>query len=76
MRSDHGGVGLNTMTPGELASLLVTMGCPRERSLEMAGQLDKRARQLAEQKSKSYEEAIAHLLNLMKQGWAAKGKGS
>jgi hypothetical protein len=41
----------------------------------MANQLDKRARQLAEQKAKSYEEAMTHLLNLMKQGWAARGPG-
>ena len=59
----------------ELASLLVTLGCPAEKSLEMAGQLDKRARQLAGQEGKSYEEAMAHLLNLMKQGWAANEKG-
>ena len=51
------------------------MGCPQEKSTEMAAQLDKRARQLAEQKGKSYEEAIAHLLNLMKQGWAARERG-
>ena len=59
----------------ELASLLVALGCPAEKSLEMAGQLDKRARQLAGQKGKTYEKAMAHLLNLMKQGWAAKEKG-
>ena len=41
----------------------------------MASQLDKRAKQLAKQKNKSYEEAMAHLLNLMKQGWAAQAKG-
>ena len=65
---------LTTMNLSELASLLVTLGCPAEKSLEMAGQLDKRAGQLAEQKGKTYEEAMAHLLNLMKQGWAAKEK--
>jgi F0F1-type ATP synthase membrane subunit b/b' len=59
----------------ELAALLVTVGCPQEKSLEMAAQLDKRAKQLAEEKRKSYEEALAHLLALMKQGWAAKEKG-
>ena len=42
----------------------------------MAAQLDKRARQLAEHKSRSYEEALAHLLGLMRQGWAAKEGGS
>ena len=55
----------------ELAAWLVTLGCPAEKSLDMAGQLDKRARQLAGQKGKSYEDAMGHLLNLMKQGWAA-----
>ena len=59
----------------ELASLLVAMGCPEQKSAEMAAQLDKRARQLAEQKNRSYEEALAHVLGLMRQGWAAKAKG-
>ncbi len=51
------------------------MGCPEGKSLEMAQQLDKRARQLAEQRNSSYEAEMIHLLNLMKQGWAAKEKG-
>jgi len=55
----------------ELAQVLTALGCPAEKSGEMAAQLDKRARQLAEQKGRSYEEALQHLLNLMKQGWAA-----
>lgn len=59
----------------ELAALLVRMGCPLEKSEEMATQLDKRAGQLSEKTGKSREEAMAHLLNLMKQGWAAKEKG-
>ena len=59
----------------QLASLLTHLGCPAEKSSEMAAQLDKRARQLSEQKGKTYEEAMLHLLNLMKQGWAAKEKG-
>jgi len=57
-----------------LASALVGMGCPEGKSLEMAAQLDKRARQLAEQKNRSYEDAMEHLLQLMRQGWAAKDK--
>jgi hypothetical protein len=60
------------MNHSELAAVLARLGCPRSKSLEMAGQLDKRARQLAEQKDRGYEEALAHLLGLMKQGWAAK----
>jgi hypothetical protein len=48
------------------------MGCPPGKSAEMAAQLDKRARQLADQKGRTYEDALAHLLGLMRQGWAAK----
>jgi uncharacterized Zn finger protein len=59
----------------ELASLLVSMGCPQDKSDEMAAQLEKRARQLSERTGRTYEEAMAHLLKLMKQGWAAKEKG-
>jgi hypothetical protein len=55
----------------QLAQVLVALGCPAAKSAEMAAQLDKRARQLAAEKGRSYEEALAHLLNLMKQGWAA-----
>jgi hypothetical protein len=59
----------------QLAQALVALGCPAERAPEMAAQLDKRARQLAEQKGRSYDEALKHLLALMRQGWAAKEKG-
>ena len=62
------------METAELAKALVALGCPAEKSAEMAAQLDKRARQLAGQKGRSYEEALQHLLNLMKQGWAAGGR--
>ena len=60
------------MTLEELAAVLAGLGCPPEKSLEMAAQLDKRARQLAEQKGRSYEDALAHLLELMRQGWEAR----
>jgi hypothetical protein len=63
------------MEIAELAKALVALGCPPEKSAEMASQLDKRAKQLMELKGKSYEEAIRHLLALMRQGWAAKEKG-
>jgi hypothetical protein len=59
----------------ELAKVLVALGCPAEKSTEMAAQLDKRARQLAAEKNRTYEDALKHLLTLMKQGWAAKQKG-
>ncbi|HUR47337.1 MAG TPA: hypothetical protein VMZ27_15755 [Candidatus Saccharimonadales bacterium] len=63
------------MNPEEIAPVLSAMGCPKDKVLEMAAQLDKRARQLSQQKGKTYEEAMAHLLSLMKQGWAAKEQG-
>jgi len=63
------------MTLDELTGVLAAMGCPREKSAEMAAQLDKRARQLAEQKGRSYEHALAHLLELMRQGWSAQQRG-
>jgi hypothetical protein len=62
------------MEPVQLAATLVALGCPREKSTLMAGQLDKRARQLAEQKGRSYDDALAHLVNLMRRGWAAQEK--
>jgi len=62
------------MEISELAKVLVTLGCPSEKSLEMAAQLDKRARQLAAEKGRSYEEALKHLLALMRQGWSAQSK--
>ena len=63
------------MNTSELAQRLAALGCPREKTLAMAGQLDKRARQLATRKGRNYEEALTHLLELMKQGWADREKG-
>ena len=63
------------MNPPELAELLKTMGCPSEKSEEMALQLDKRAKQLSASENKTYEQALTHLLGLMRQGWAAKERG-
>jgi len=58
----------------ELAKVLVVLGCPAEKSPEMAAQLDKRARQLDAEKGRTYEEALQHLLTLMRQGWSAQGR--
>lgn len=63
------------MEISELAKVLTTLGCPSEKSAAMAAQLDKRARQLAAEKNRGYEAALKHLLTLMKQGWAAQGRG-
>ena len=59
------------MNLDQLAQILIALGCPREKSAEMAAQLDKRALQLAAEKKDTYEEALKYLLTLMKQGWAA-----
>jgi hypothetical protein len=59
----------------QLAEMLVGMGCTADKSAEMASQLDKRARQLSAQKHISYEQAMGHLLGLMRQGWSAKERG-
>lgn len=58
-----------------LSAALVALGCPAERSAEMASQLDKRARQLSEAKGRSYDEAMVHLLRMMAGGWAAQERG-
>jgi hypothetical protein len=63
------------MTDSELSAALKGLGCPPARCLEMARQLDKRARQLADERGQTFEEALAHLLDLMGQGWAAQGRG-
>ncbi len=55
-----------------LAQALTQMGCPEPKATAMAAQLDKRASQLAREKGRSYEEALAHLLSLMKEGWASQ----
>ena len=64
------------MTNQELAKVLEALGCPAAKSQEMAAQLDKRARQLASQKDRTYDQALTHLLELMRQGWAAKERGA
>lgn len=56
------------MTVDQIAELLKALGIPPEKTPEMAKQLDKRAKQLAESKGRTYEEALVHLLNLMRQG--------
>lgn len=63
------------MELAQLTTFLESIGCPPEKSGEMAAQLDKRAKQLAAEKATSYEDAMIHLLRLMQQGWAAREKG-
>ena len=59
----------------DLARALVGLGCPKEKSLEMAQQLDKRARQISAERKQTYDESLIYLLKLMQQGWAAQAKG-
>lgn len=56
------------MTVDQIAELLKAFGIPPEKTPEMAKQLDKRAKQLAEMKDRTYEEALVHLLNIVRQG--------
>ncbi len=63
------------MNRAELARVLVALGCPELKSEEMAGQLQKRACQLAQERGRTEEDALAHLLTMMRQGWAARERG-
>ena len=52
------------MSVEDIAGLLIALGCPAEKSSVLASQLHKRATQLAAQKNRTYDEALAHLLKL------------
>lgn len=58
----------------QLASVLVQMGCPASKSNEMAAQLIRRAAQLAKTTGRAETDALRHLLELMRQGWAAQNR--
>ena len=57
------------MTEAEQAALTGTLqqlGVPAAKAPAMAAQLDKRAHQLAKQDGRTYQDALLHLLQLMK----------
>ena len=57
------------MTEGEQAALeqaLQQLGVPADKAPEITVQLDKRAHQLAGECERTYEQALMHLLELMK----------
>ena len=57
------------MTEGERVALeqaLTQLGIPLEKVPALATQLDKRAHQLAGEGARTHEQALLHLLNLMK----------
>jgi hypothetical protein len=60
------------MPTREIGQLLERLGCPPDKSVAMASQLDRRARMDATRKGISYETALKHLMGLMTQGWAAQ----
>ncbi len=65
------------MTEGEQAALeqaLQQLGVPVDKAPEITVQLDKRAHQLAEQGERTYEQALMHLLELMKTAHKERGK--
>jgi len=49
-----------------LAGALQQLGVPADRAPAMADQLDKRAHHLVEQDGRSHQDALLHLLQLMK----------
>lgn len=59
------------MTYEELCDFLLKLGAPRAGVADMARQLDRRARQISEQRGQGYEQALASLLALYKESWAA-----
>jgi hypothetical protein len=59
----------------EIAQALVALGCPPEKSDEMARQLFRRANQLSAERGWTHDAALAHLLRLMAGGWAAQARG-
>jgi len=49
-----------------LANALQQLGVPADKAPAMAAQLDKRAHQLAKEDGRTYQDALLHLLQLMK----------
>jgi hypothetical protein len=59
------------MTMEELILVLERLGCPKEKCPAMAAQLEKRAKMDADRDGVTHEAALARLIGLMAQGWAA-----
>lgn len=55
-----------------LEQALAQLGVPAEKAPEMAAQLDKRAHQLAANGDRTHEQALLHLLKLMKNAHAER----
>ena len=55
------------MSEPQIAELLKRLGCPADKAPTLAAQLAKRAAQLAEQKKRTYDEALQHLLKITAQ---------
>ena len=65
------------MTEGEQAALeqaLQQLGVPADKAPEITVQLDKRAHQLTEEGERTYEQALMHLLELMKTAHKERAK--
>src|ERR1051325_1660227 len=60
------------MTLPEIERFLRDLGAPADQVADMARQLDKRARQMSEEKQQSFAASLAYLVALMKQGWAGQ----
>ena len=55
-----------------LTKLLARIGCPESKVGEMASQLANCPDLLAKERNITGDQAMTHLLQLMRQGWAAK----
>ena len=60
------------METQQIAQVLIALGCPASKALEMAEQLNRRAVQLSESHVRTHRESLEHLLRLMAGGWAAQ----
>ncbi len=60
------------MTRDEIHGFLETLGVPRENRGDMAVQIEKRARQMALEKSRSYADCLKHVIQMLAEGWAGR----
>ena len=59
----------------EVQEAILNMGLPTDTPQRLAEQLLKRAHQLAKKRQHSVRQTLDYLLELLRQGWAAKQSG-
>lgn len=63
------------MDSTEIAQILMALGCPVDKTDEMAVQLQRRSVQLCHERGGTEEEAVAYLIRLLAGGWSAQARG-